>query len=410
MGNTTAHDVDTYKDKALNITSNFTDDNIDNEKNENEYQMVIDEYLTELYYDPAKAGSFSGVQKLWNEVKADNEYGLTYSDIKEWLNTQDTYKTHKPVKRIFKRESIIMSALDQQWDADIMDMVKFSRKNNGYRYLAIFIDIFSRYIWVRPLRTKKPSEMVNVMKEVFAEGRRPLSIRTDRGSEYIGKEVQTYLKSMEILHFIARNAIHANYAERLIRTLKSKIYRYFTNFQTNKYIDILEDIVIGYQNSIHSTTLLKPIEITSANEQSVYEKIYLPAQVEKERTVVTYKYDVGDYVHTLESRSPFTKGYEETFTQELFEVVYRTPTHPPRYKLIDLKGESIAGTFYEQELQQGYMPDVFRVEKVLKRRVRNKIKEVYVRWQGYPDKFNDWIPEEDVTDLPENIYRKTSKK
>ena len=399
-----------YKEKVINSESNFTDDEVYNEKNEHEYQQVVDRYLTDLYYDPASAGSFSGVQKLWIEVKNDNEYGLSYSDVKEWLDTQETYMRHKPVKRIFKRETIIMSALDQQWDADVMDMVKFSRKNNGYRYLAVFIDIFSRYIWVRPLKTKKTAEMVIVMKDVFVEGRHPLSIRTDRGSEYMGKEVQIYLKSMEILHFTARNALHANYAERLIRTLKGKIYRYFTNFQTNRYIDIIQDIVSGYQNTIHSTIMLKPIEINSFNEQSVYEKIYLPSQVEKETKRVVYKYDVGDYVCTLESRTPFTKGYEQTFTQELFEIVYRSPTHPPRYKLIDLKGESIAGTFYEQELQQGFIPDVFRVEKVLKRRVRNNKREVYVRWQGYPDKFDEWIPEVDVTDLPEKGYRKNRKK
>jgi hypothetical protein len=111
---------------------------------------------------------------------------------------------------------------------------------------------------------------------------------------------------------------------------------------------------------------------------------------------VTYKYDVGDYVRTVESRSPFTKGYEHTFTQEIFEVTYRTPIEPPRYKIADLMGENIAGTFYEAELERAQMPDNFNVEKILRRRVRGHKKEVLVRWQGYPEKFNQWIPEGDV--------------
>ena len=159
MGNSSSNTVNADADKDKidddDIENSLTDDSLHKEKNESQYQAVIDQYLTDLYYDPARPGSFSGVQKLWNEVKNDNEYGLTYSDVKEWLSWQETYMMHKPVNKIFKREVIVMSALDQQWDADIMDMVKFSRKNNGYRYLAIFIDIFSRYIWVRPLKTKK---------------------------------------------------------------------------------------------------------------------------------------------------------------------------------------------------------------------------------------------------------------
>jgi len=412
MGTTYGKTQTAHKKKVSELENAIDDDDTDNEKNEEEeFQQIINEYLTDKYYDPAHPGSFSGIQKFWKTIRNDNEYGLTYGDVKEWLDMQEVYVRHKPVKRIFKREQIVMSAIDQQWDADIMDMVKFARQNNGYRYLAIFIDIFTRYIWVRPLKTKKPNEMVEVMKDVFSEGRVPLSIRTDRGSEYIAKEVQTFLSGKEILHFTARNALHANYAERVIRTLKGKIYRYFTKFQTHTYIDVLNGIVDGYLNTVHTTTGLKPIEINSDNEQSIYEKLYLPLHVAKEQAVVVHKYDVGDYVHTLESRSPFTKGYEQTFTQEIFEVVYRTSTTPPRYKLIDLHSESIAGTFYEQELQRAHMPEFFRVEKVLKRRVRDNKREALVRWQGYPEKFDQWVPEEDVsTYLPERAKRKSAKK
>ena len=169
---------------------------------------------------------------------------------------------------------------------------------------------------------------------------------------------------------------------------------------------MLPDIVYEYLNS-----KFKPIEINSRNQQSIYEKLYLPKQVAQEQQPpVVYEYDVADYVHTLESRSPFTKGYEHTFTQEIFEVTYRTPTKPPRYKIADLQGESIAGTFYEAELQHAIMPDSFNVEKVLRKRVRNNKKEVFVRWQGYPEKFNDWIPEEDIGDIGQTIEKGNSKK
>jgi hypothetical protein len=305
MGNNFTNDQGGNSNKGKDFGTDDEDNiqqqgDIDESVNDKDYQETIDQFLTDIYYDPAHPASFTGITKLWASVRNNNEYGLTYGDVKEWLGQQDTYVRHKPAKKIFKREQILMSRMDQQWDADVMDMLKFARHNDGYRYLAIFIDIFSRYIWVRPLKTKKPTDMVEAMENVFSQGRKPLSIRTDRGSEYMGKEVQKYLAKMHISHFTARNALHANYAERVIRTLKGKIYRYFTKFQTNKYIDVLPDIVYAYLNSVHTSTKFKPIEINSRNQQSIYEKLYLPKQVAQEQQPpVVYEYDVADYIHTL---------------------------------------------------------------------------------------------------------------
>ena len=288
MGNT-FNQEQRAKAKSNEIEDNFgedsdeDEDNLDKNQSENGYQQTIDEYLKDIYYDPSHPGSFAGITKLWESIKGDNRYDLKYGDVKEWLDSQDTYVRHKPAKKLFKREPILMSRMDQQWDADVMDMLKFARQNQGYRYLAIFIDIFSRFIWVRPLKTKKPTEMVEAMKSVFAAGRKPISIRTDRGSEYMGREVQKYLGEMKISHFTARNALHANYAERVIRTLKGRIYRYFTKFQTHTYVDVLPDIVSAYLNSVHTTTKFKPVEINVKNQQSVYEKLYLPKQVAQEQ-------------------------------------------------------------------------------------------------------------------------------
>jgi hypothetical protein len=287
MGNNFGQEQYGKRDKNKDLQDEFWDNDegeaMEKEVDQGDYQETVNNYLNDIYYDPAHPASFTGITKLWQAVKSDNQHGLKFGDVKEWLGRQDTYVRHKPVKKVFKRDKIVMSRMDQQWDADVMDMQKFARKNDGYRYLAIFIDIFSRHIWVRPLKTKKPTDMVEAMETVFQEGRKPISMRTDRGSEYMGKEVQTYLKKKTVSHFTARNALHANYAERVIRTLKGKIYRYFTQFQTNRYIDVLPDIVSSYLNSVHSSTKFKPIEITNRNQQSVYEKIYLPLQIEKEQ-------------------------------------------------------------------------------------------------------------------------------
>ena len=355
---------------------------------------TADEYLESIYFDPAQPGSYGGIHKLWDIVKQSNVHKLKFKQVQEWLKNQDTYSRHRPAKVIFPRQKIWMSRMDQQWDADLMDVSKFSRVNKGYKYLAVFIDIFSRYIWVEPMKTKRPAEMVRVLKRVFSEGRKPEYMRTDKGSEFIGGVVSRYLDLKRVHHFTAVNAIHASYAERVIRTLKGKLYRFFTRNQSYKYIAHLDDIVDSYLDTVHRTLGMRPVDITVTNQQKIYEKLYLPHQLEEAATPVTFLFNVGAKVRISIARTAFTKAYKDTFTEEVFKIKFRTRTHPPRYKLEDLLGETIAGTFYEPELQKVLhtAETYYNVEKVLRYRTRNKVREGLVRWQGYSPQFDSWEP------------------
>jgi hypothetical protein len=346
----------------------------------------FNEYLSTIYYDPLKPGSYSGLTKFWNAIKNDNVYNLTYSEAKNWLKKQEGYVLHKPAPRIFPRQKILMSSIDEQWDADVMDMQKFARQNHGYRYLAVFIDIFSRYIWVEPMKTKKNEDMLRAINRVFIKGRKPLYLRTDQGMEYMGKYVQHYLQKNNVHHFTALNPMHANYAERLIRTLKGKIYRLFTANKNKQYIDHLDDIVDGYLNTVHRSTNMRPIDITEKNAQDVYEKLYLPQQIELENTPINYAFQIGDKVHMVMDRSVFHKAYKETYFQEIFEIFSHKYSNPPRYKLRDLLKQEIKGTFYEQQLTKipyDYTGDLEKVEKVVRYRKGVTGKEALVRWKGY---------------------------
>jgi hypothetical protein len=357
----------------------------------------VDDFLEEVYFDPLHPGSYSGIVKLWEAVKLDNPHNLTFSQVRDWLQKQESYARHIRVRERFPRQKIIMHKVDQQWDADLMDMYKFSYKNKRYKYLAIFIDIFSRYLWVEPMKTKTPDEMVLVLKRVFALGRKPEFMRTDKGGEYMGTPVQLYLDMKRVHHFVAFNVNHANYAERVIRTLKGKIYRYMMKNQTKVYIDELDNFVDSYLDTVHRGTGMRPIDITKENEQEVYEKLYLPQQRKEEKTVIDFNFNVGDKVHVAAKRTKFTKGYVPTFKKEIFKIKYRTHTLPPRYKLVDLKGRDVAGTVYEPEIQKvGYKAGVYRVEKVLRRTTRDKERQAFVKWEGYGDDFNSWIPDADV--------------
>ena len=154
----------------------------------------------------------------------------------------------------------------------------------------------------------------------------------------------------------------------------------------------------AYLDSTHSTTGYPPDAITKANEQEVYEKLYLPEQLKEERKSVKYKYNVGDYVHLSVARRRFHKGYKDSFTQEIFVVDRRIRSHTPRYKIKDMMNEELEGSCYEPELQPAEFNDdlSFPIEKVLYYKVRNKIKMAKVRWQGYPPKFDSFIEANDI--------------
>ena len=367
------------------------------DKSLNPDDETAEEFLESVYYDPLHPGSYSGIVKLWQAIREDNPHKITFNKVRNWLQSQESYARHIRVRERFPRQKIIMHKVDQQWDADLMDMYKFSYHNKRYRYLAIFIDIFSRYLWVEPMKTKTPQEMVLILKRVFALGRKPEFMRTDKGGEYMGTAVQQYLDMKRVHHFVAFNVNHANYAERVIRTLKGKIYKYLMKNQTKRYIDELDNFVDSYLDTVHRGTGMRPIDITKDNEQAVYEKLYLPQQRAEEKTALDFNFNVGDKVHVAATRTKFTKGYVATFKKEIFKIKYRTHTIPPRYKLIDLKGREVAGTVYEPEIQKvGYKEGVYRVEKVIRRTTRDKERQALVKWEGYGEDFNSWIPDADV--------------
>ena len=162
----------------------------------------IDEYLGTIYFDPLHAGSYSGINKFWNVIKQSNDYKLTFKQVKTWLKKQESYVRHQAPPKVYPHQKILMSSMDEQWDGDLLSMDQFARKNNGFKYLAVFIDIFSRYIWVEPMKTKTGNEMVQVLARVFNKGRKPMNLRMDRGTEYINNIVQHYLNRQGRVYII----------------------------------------------------------------------------------------------------------------------------------------------------------------------------------------------------------------
>ena len=190
-------------------------------------------YLCQLYYNPKHSTAFSNASKLWQYIKLHGR-NITRKQLYEWLSKQDVYTSHHPILHHFARRTVIPRGLNDVWDVDLMDMSNLAKYNDGVTFIAIFIDIFSRYLYVKPTKNKSTKETLQAIKRMLAKSQQqPETFRSDAGKEFIGKEVKQYLVDREIYQQVTRNEKKANYAEQVIQTLKKKIYKYLYHHKTD---------------------------------------------------------------------------------------------------------------------------------------------------------------------------------
>ena len=359
-------------------------------------------YLHDLYYNPAKKSAFAGVNKLWKFVRASGR-NITRKSLNEWLSEQDVYTSHHPIIRRFACQKVITRGIDDVWDADLMDMSKLANDNDGYTTIGVFIDIFSRYLYVVPMKNKTSNETLKAIKQVLIDSRsQPETFRSDAGKEFLGKEVKEYLANREIYQQVARNEHKANYAERVIRTIKGKIFKYLYANKSKRYIDVLQDIVSSYNNSYHSGIKCAPSSVNKNNQYKVWIKQYLPPprpKLEQNKKKKKIKFPVKTIVRISNVRTPFSRGFGQTFSEELFVVKNVFPGLPVTYRLKDLNGEEVKGLFYEPELVKVMGKNdksTYSVEKIVATCTRKGKKEFLVKWKGYSNKFNSWEPENNL--------------
>ena len=187
--------------------------------------------------------------------------------------------------------------------------------------------------------------------------------------------------------------------ERFNRTLKTKMWKYFTANSTNRYIDVLQSLVGGYNQSRHRSIGMRPADVRESDSFVIRQRLYGSS---KQKTVPKrYKYGIGDVVRISKARRAFRKGYLPNWSQETFIVYDRRNVKEPFYYLRDYEGENLKGGFYEQEIQGVEDPEEYRIEKVLQtKKVRGGNTVHLVKWLGWPSKFNSWV--EDIRSLQHN--------
>ena len=239
-------------------------------------------------------------------------------------------------------------------------MQLLSRYHKGIRFLLCVIDIFSKYAWVVPLKDKKDLSVVKSFQSILKQSnsrRKPNKIWVYKSSEFYNASFKKWLQDNDIVMYSTHNEGKSVVAERFIRTLKSKIYKYMTSISKNVYIDKLDDIVDEYNNAYHTTIEMKPTDVKDNDQIKDNEQIN-----DKDP-----KFKVGNHVRISKYKNIFAKGYTPNWCEEVFVIKKVKNTVPWTYVIKDLNDEEITGTFYEKELQKTNQEE-FRIEKVIKRK------------------------------------------
>ncbi|XP_032234851.1 uncharacterized protein LOC116616860 [Nematostella vectensis] len=352
-------------------------------------QKTIDRLLRPIYYDPNHPAALGGVDKL---VRAVRYKGVRRAQVNSWLRSQPTYTLHEPYRRRYPRKRVVVNGMDEQWQADLCDMQALRSYNEGYNYLLTVIDVLKKYAWVVLLKDKTGKRLVEAFESIFKGGRQPEKLQTNDGTEFKNRIFST------------RSELEASVVERFNRTLKTWMWRWFTNKETCRYVDMLPQLVHNYNHSYHRSIRRAPADVVTYDDaQEVWAILYgkkRPGDPKKKRAPP--KFNVGDRVRISKIKHVFAKGYIPNWTEEVFTVGQRynnTNQKNYAYRLREYDGTWLEGRFYEPELQHVSLDeqrDLFRIERVIRTRGKGRNEEYFVQWRGWPDKYNSWVSAQQV--------------
>ncbi len=362
--------------------------------------MEHDKILKHIYYESAQSGSYGGVDALCRRAH-DLGHKIGRKRVAKFLAKQEAYSLHRDRRHRFRRNATVVGGIDRQWQADLADVHSIAKHNDNIRYILTVIDCFSNYAWAIPVASKSARDMVIAFKALMAESRPrvPLKLQTDKGKEFFNNDVKNYLATKKVQLFASDSDMKAAMVERFNRTLKAKMWRYFTAHNTRRFIDVLTNLLHAYNHSWHRTIGMRPAEVKPKHETHLWLRMYGNQSPDAYRSKQPLS-----LVRMSKKKGDFEKGYAPNWTEEQFQVTRSVPKERRVYKVKDLAGEPIEGCFYQEELQNvDNSAYKYLVEKIIGHRGPAKNRESLVKWKGWPNKFNTWLPDKQLSNYDVSV-------
>ena len=278
---------------------------------------------------------------------------MTQKNIKMFIN--EIYS--KPPKKYYPTNKTDVYHIDDTWSLDILDLKDYGVENNrGYRYVLVVPDNFSKFGWTVPLKNKNAQTIKDSFENILMSSKRsPNLIESDRGKEFYNNIFQDFLNKNNIKHYSRNSSYGAVFAERFNRTIRDLLKKIVFEQGDAKWIDILPTITKQYNNRIHSSTKLTPIQASvKKNEGYVYKNLL------DKRKKVKPKFQINDLVRTADLKKTFSKGDTTNWSYRLYKTTEIINDTIPSYKIDNLKERYNESLLKKTELTMKENKDVMK--------------------------------------------------
>ena len=284
---------------------------------------------------------------LYTDITSKPSYSAKIADFLRQHDVHGVYR--RIVKKTFPRRRVIARFPFDLFMADLLEFPQHKFRNRGYRFALVLIDVFSKKLYTAPMKKKTKEQAAQAFESIFKDfDEFPINLVTDRGLEFYNSEVRKIFDSYGINHYSTptKTSWKASVAERVIRTIKSRLYRYFKAKKTTNWVDVLPDFTSNYNATPHSAHGLPPDDVSSENRDIVYKKLYPFNSL-----TIVCKLKIGDKVRKIRDKSLFEKGYTENWSEEIYTIsAVRQSNSVCWYKLRNIAAEQQEGIWYYYQL------------------------------------------------------------
>ena len=353
------------------------------------------EFSKERYVTPGKNRplAFGGRNLVYRYSRP---HLKTYGQVERELSKIDSYTRHRPSKPPKFNPYFIYSPR-QLIQCDLCDLQTLKEWNDNYGFWLCVIDCFSRKLWLKPVKRKTDTEVIPKMRQILNEmgGKDVKTCESDRGAEFTSRQWRALMNEFNIKHRFANT--HAAFVERVLQTIQRMVAFHMTENETRSYINILDKIVDSYNARYHRMIKMSPNEAEKEKNRLrvrlALEEYYSKAIHRKKKP----KYKIGQYVRVAK-KYLFKRSYDEQFDVD-FYVIHDVKTHLPfpMYILRSPDGVIQSDFYYEEEITP-YSSDIWKVDKVIRRRKRGRRNESLVKWLGFSNAHNSWVDDRELGD------------
>ena len=318
---------------------------------------------------------------------------IKLKEIKNFLESSESYSLlkHEQAVKIFNKTITFHWRDVLQVDLFYIDRLK--DENDGVRFILTGVDVFTRFGFCEPLINKSAREVTNKLEIIFNRlGVLPKVVCSDKGSEFKNQYTETFLKKHKIKIFYAQTDPKAACVERLQKTFQLLIYKYLVEKETYRYIDVLQQLMRNYNETPHSfLENLSPALAENPENwdrvSSAHSKHYARLRTKKIKPC----FKIGDIVRVSLIKSKFRRAYDISHSYQRYIVHEIDKKHlVPLFILKNENDQILTGKFYGSQLQKINI-ETYRSYPIKERKTK-KGKEYLMRFIGYNEEYDQWLP------------------